>query len=616
VRLAFLSPRHGNVVLHELFEDVAAAVRDAGVEAIALRDGTVPPDDPDTVTLVAPHEWFVIDRGALRLDDERRRRTIGFCTEHPGTAWYEESVKTLPHLGAAVEINKMAVRESRRRGQPAEYFQLGWHPGLDLWGGDTTRERDCDILYLACSDPRRDRVLAGYVDELWRHRTRLVTPPSYVREAPEADYMLGRERRLPFLESTLTLNVHRHEASGLQWPRFLEAIANGCVVVSEHVDDASPLVAAQHYVSGDVRSLPFLADWLLGNPEELVAIRDRAYRFVREEVRLADAIPGLLDLAEHTLRVARRPRARPARPDDDLRALWRDTTDPALRPVSELDEVRAWMKTMALEVTDLRRRLAGSAPGVTELHRSPAYDAARPRVSVITPLYRQTGEVADAIASVAVSTWDDVELLILDDGSPDDSVAAALAATRARPWLPALVMRSEGNRGPAATRNELIGRARGELLFFLDSDNRVMPTGIERLVAALDAEPAAAFAYPTMAAIGPAGSPLALVSCRPWNPEWLSTQNYIDMLSLWRADALARLGGLGEDPRIVGVEDWDLWCRAAEHGMHGVHVPELLARYAATGHSLSSSQRIDGRALVARSFMASRAPSVFAAADL
>src|SRR3954453_3033027 len=191
MRLEFLSPQHGNALPHEFFEGLPAAVRAAGVEAFTSQDVTFPLDDPDTITIVVPHEWFVIERAALGLDEERRRRTIGFGTEHPGTPWYEESVMAIAHLGAGVEINRMAVHESRRRGQMVEHFQLGWHEGIDLWGGGPgPAERPDDILYLACSDPRRDRVLAGYAEDLWPHRVRLITPPSYVREAAEADYLL------------------------------------------------------------------------------------------------------------------------------------------------------------------------------------------------------------------------------------------------------------------------------------------------------------------------------------------------------------------------------------------------------------------------------------------
>ena len=89
----------------------------------------------------------------------------------------------------------------------------------------------------------------------------------------------------------------------------------------------------------------------------------------------------------------------------------------------------------------------------------------------------------------------------------------------------------------------------------------------------------------------------------------LRITNFIDAMALIRREALLDLGGYWDDPRVVGWEDYDLWCRVGDAGGHGAHVPEILAWYRQTGHSMLSLTELD--VSVARSLIAARAPGVF-----
>ena len=88
-------------------------------------------------------------------------------------------------------------------------------------------------------------------------------------------------------------------------------------------------------------------------------------------------------------------------------------------------------------------------------------------VSVIMPCYRSRETLAVAVSSVLAQTMSDFELIVVDDGSPDDSAAIALQAADSR----VRVIRQD-NAGPAAARNNGILQARGNLVAFLDSDDR------------------------------------------------------------------------------------------------------------------------------------------------
>src|SRR5207247_10391039 len=168
------------------------------------------------------------------------------------------------------------------------------------------------------------------------------------------------------------------------------------------------------------------------------------------------------------------------------------------------------------------------------------------------------------------------------------------------PWFPALLARHAVNCGLGRARNALVERARGEFVFMLDADNEIYPATLGRLVAALEADPEAMFAYPILA-VFEAGEPADLLSAQAWDPEMLGYENYIDAMSLIRRQDLRDIGGYAEDPRLVGWEDYDLWCRVAESGRYGVHLPEILAGYRGTAHSMIGLTNLD--VTVARSLI-------------
>ena len=116
------------------------------------------------------------------------------------------------------------------------------------------------------------------------------------------------------------------------------------------------------------------------------------------------------------------------------------------------------------------------------------------------------------------------------------------------------------------------------------------PRCVAALAGALKGGPDAAFAYAIQEVTGDperfaqAGGDY-LLSFLGWEPERLRRCNYIHMPVLIRADALRAVGGFAEGDDLSGFEDYDLWCRIAERGGHGVLVRQILARRPETGHS-------------------------------
>ena len=100
---------------------------------------------------------------------------------------------------------------------------------------------------------------------------------------------------------------------------------------------------------------------------------------------------------------------------------------------------------------------------------------APPLVSVLVPLYNKAGWVESTVRSALEQTVDDLEVVVIDDGSTDDSLTVVTAISD-----PRLSVFSRENRGANATRNELLTRARGELVQFLDADDLLLPGKLER----------------------------------------------------------------------------------------------------------------------------------------
>jgi GT2 family glycosyltransferase len=223
--------------------------------------------------------------------------------------------------------------------------------------------------------------------------------------------------------------------------------------------------------------------------------------------------------------------------------------------------------------------LRGLRRGVQSIEETPACARPKPRVSVALVAIRdREQDTVEALSSVAASLYDALEVLILDEAPSDDHASAVSRFLDEHPSLPAQRLRlgRRVDRGVAHSRNTLARRARGEYLFILDPTGGIYPSTLQRLVTALDADPGAIFAY-SMVAVFESDRPVELLSSLPWEPERLASGNWIDGMVLIRRTRLLELGGYSTDPRLAGWEDFDLWCRCAQAGGHGVHVAQVLA---------------------------------------
>jgi O-antigen biosynthesis protein len=202
----------------------------------------------------------------------------------------------------------------------------------------------------------------------------------------------------------------------------------------------------------------------------------------------------------------------------------------------------------------------------------PASDSepANARVSIIMPVWNRAGAMRAAVESVIAQTWIDWELLIIDDGSWDDTIAVAdlLARRDSR-----ITLLRQDHLGVCAARNTGIESATGEFIAFLDSDNTWKPTFLHDMVTSMSRDGLTS-AYATIALDDGStvryryGSPAA---------ESLILGNSIDLNTLVaRRDAILAVGGF--DASLRRAVDYDLILKLAAHAPI-VHVPTLGAHY-------------------------------------
>jgi glycosyltransferase involved in cell wall biosynthesis len=118
------------------------------------------------------------------------------------------------------------------------------------------------------------------------------------------------------------------------------------------------------------------------------------------------------------------------------------------------------------------------------------------RVSIVTPFLDAGPFIGEAIESVLAQTYPDWELLLVDDGSTDDSTAIARHFAAAHPdRIRYLAHEGRGNKGASASRNLASTQARGELIAYLDADDVYLPDKLATQVPLLDAHPEAGMLY-------------------------------------------------------------------------------------------------------------------------
>ncbi len=117
--------------------------------------------------------------------------------------------------------------------------------------------------------------------------------------------------------------------------------------------------------------------------------------------------------------------------------------------------------------------------------RSRRYGKPRPAISVVVPAYNHAAYVSFALESVLRQTWSDFEIVVVDDGSSDATLALSKSFAERNPKLPVEIV-AQHNAGPAAALNRAVESAAGDFIAVLNSDDSYHPERLARLHRALD----------------------------------------------------------------------------------------------------------------------------------
>ena len=206
-------------------------------------------------------------------------------------------------------------------------------------------------------------------------------------------------------------------------------------------------------------------------------------------------------------------------------------------------------------------------------------------VSVVMPAYCCSASLRQSVASVVGQTWQDWELLIADDCSPDDTYAAACSLAEDDRRI--RVFQTSSNAGPAAARNLALENARGKYVAFLDSDDLWLPEKLERQISFMERTGAkfSCTAYDRISEDGQTVlgrvTPYAMADYR----KVLYTANPVgNSTAMYDREALGEF----RVPAIRKRNDFALWLAVLKKTDYVYGMTDCLAQYRVRGNSVSS----------------------------
>lgn len=220
----------------------------------------------------------------------------------------------------------------------------------------------------------------------------------------------------------------------------------------------------------------------------------------------------------------------------------------------------------------------------------------KPLVSIVMPAYNSACFIDEALDSCLQQTYPHIEIIVIDDGSTDDTVAIVES------YGQAVRLIQQPNKGPAIARNKGIEHARGHFIKFCDADDILYPNHIEVVLEAFAEHPDAGLVYTRYLPVQKDGqTPQPNVT----HPPLLSGDIYCELLLsnshlirtsgvTVRQQCLFNVGLFPDDEAFRHAEDWDLFLRvAAKYAC--VAVPDVLLNYRLHDANISGNKLANTR---------------------
>ena len=202
-------------------------------------------------------------------------------------------------------------------------------------------------------------------------------------------------------------------------------------------------------------------------------------------------------------------------------------------------------------------------------------------VSVIMPAYNTAGMIAAALDSVLQQTFRGIEIVVVNDGSPDTPELEKVLA----PYLPRIVYVKQENKRAAGARNTAIRRASGEFLAFLDSDDTWFPDHIASQMEMFRQDPTLDLVYCDCLSLGDPTRPHKWMDQCPSNGPATFAALIVERCQIPISTVVVRKNALLKaslfDESLQRCDDYDMWMRAAFHGAKIGYTRRVQARVSA-----------------------------------
>ncbi len=204
-------------------------------------------------------------------------------------------------------------------------------------------------------------------------------------------------------------------------------------------------------------------------------------------------------------------------------------------------------------------------------------------VSVIVPCYNLGLYIEEALESVKKQTYDNIEIIIVDDGSTDEGTLSLLEKIKKTTDMNVIFQK---NTGPSGARNRGIKEAKGKYILCLDPDDKIYKGYIKHAVDMFEN---------SSSDIGIVTSWLKEFNLRgsvwkssEYNPGRLLVENVIHTASVFKKEAWEKSGGYKTEMK-GGYEDWEYWISIVELGYKWIVIPKIYFMYQIRDNSLSFS---------------------------
>ena len=204
-----------------------------------------------------------------------------------------------------------------------------------------------------------------------------------------------------------------------------------------------------------------------------------------------------------------------------------------------------------------------------------------PKVSVIIPSYKTAHFISNCLDSVFAQTFQDLEAIVVNDGSPDTPQLEKVLAPYIERYPDRLVYLKQENKRAAGARNNAIRHARGEYVAFLDSDDTWMPDHLANQMQLFAGDPSLGLTY-SNGLVGMPGKEREFTKRCPSHGEATFGSLLVERCQIpistvvARRDAIIKAGMF--DETLLRCDDYDMWVRTAFHGAKIAYSTKVQAR--------------------------------------